>query len=181
MTRQSSLTTLKRKDSLFAWSQRYTSTCSLPLEDIPSHTQHLTFTCLQPKPAPSAASSSSQPPSTPSRIGASAPAAPQAPAPPAATARAPAAPATPSPAAPVGRSEPAVEGTPFHDPSALLIGSQSETVISQIESMGFARNDIDRAMRAAFFNPDRAIEYLLSVSPLPPPPPAVRLLRRRPH
>jgi UV excision repair protein RAD23 len=53
----------------------------------------------------------------------------------------------------------------FNDPSALLVGQQGNSVISEMESMGFERSQIERAMRAAFFNPDRAIEYLLSGIP----------------
>ncbi|BCR85014.1 putative UV excision repair protein (RadW) [Aspergillus chevalieri] len=114
----------------------------------------------KPKPAPSSAASS-QAPSTPTRAPTSTPAAPAAPAPSAATSTL-AVPATPSPAG----APPASTDTPaLNDPSALLSGSQSEPVIAQMESMGFAREDITRAMRAAFFNPDRAIEYLLNGIP----------------
>jgi UV excision repair protein RAD23 len=45
------------------------------------------------------------------------------------------------------------------------MGSAAEGAVAQMEAMGFARSDIDRAMRAAFFNPDRAIEYLLTGIP----------------
>jgi UV excision repair protein RAD23 len=34
-----------------------------------------------------------------------------------------------------------------------------------MEAMGFPRGEIDRALRAAYFNPDRAIEYLLNGIP----------------
>ncbi|KAJ5474871.1 UV excision repair protein (RadW) [Penicillium sp. IBT 31633x] len=112
----------------------------------------------QPK-APSSAAPS-QVPSTPAaRAPVSTPAAP--PAPQAATAPPPtAAPATPSPAGAAPSTDPA-----FGDPSALAMGSAAEGAVVQMEAMGFARTDIDRAMRAAFYNPDRAIEYLLTGIP----------------
>jgi UV excision repair protein RAD23 len=45
------------------------------------------------------------------------------------------------------------------------MGNEREAAVANMESMGFARADIDAAMRAAFFNPDRAVEYLLTVRP----------------
>lgn len=45
------------------------------------------------------------------------------------------------------------------------MGSAAEGAVTQMEAMGFARSDIDRAMRAAFFNPDRAVDYLLNGIP----------------
>ncbi|KAL9616508.1 MAG: hypothetical protein Q9160_008624 [Pyrenula sp. 1 TL-2023] len=105
--------------------------------------------------------SASKPPSTPSSNQTTA-----TPAPPAAPQAAPAttanAPSTPSPAPATGNaSDPAR----FNDPSALLVGNQGDSVVTQMEAMGFQRSEIDRAMRAAFFNPDRAIEYLLNGIP----------------
>ena len=47
----------------------------------------------------------------------------------------------------------------------MLIGSQSESTIREMESMGFPRADAERALRAAYGNPDRAIEYLLNGIP----------------
>ncbi|KAE8164988.1 hypothetical protein BDV40DRAFT_286470 [Aspergillus tamarii] len=120
--------------------------------------------CMVSKPkAPSSTATPSQAPSTPSRAAASTPAAPPAPAPvpaPSTNSSAPAPPATPSPP---GATQPS--DAAFNDPSALLSGSQGEAVISRMESMGFPRDDINRAMRAAFFNPNRAIEYLLNGIP----------------
>ncbi|EHA22422.1 hypothetical protein CBS63078_5989 [Aspergillus niger] len=117
--------------------------------------------CMVSKPKATSSGTSSQAPSTPSRAVTSTPAAPPAPAPSAASTT-PAVPSTPSPAA-AGTSQ--AQGSAFNDPSALLSGTQSEAVVAQMEAMGFARSDVNRAMRAAFFNPDRAIEYLLNGIP----------------
>lgn len=45
------------------------------------------------------------------------------------------------------------------------MGEQRTAAIAGMEAMGFPRDQIDAAMRAAFFNPDRAVEYLLNGIP----------------
>jgi hypothetical protein len=43
------------------------------------------------------------------------------------------------------------------------MGEQRNEAIANMEAMGFERSQIDAAMRAAFYNPERAVEYLLGV------------------
>lgn len=43
------------------------------------------------------------------------------------------------------------------------MGVQRQAAIANMVSMGFPQEQAERAMRAAFNNPDRAVEYLLSV------------------
>lgn len=109
-------------------------------------------TLLQPKvekpaavpatPAPAASSSTPAPPAAPAAASSAPAAAP--------------APATPTPAARTSDAN-------FNDPNALALGDQRAEAIANMEAMGFERAQIDAAMRAAFFNPDRAVEYLLNV------------------
>ncbi|KAI9645971.1 UV excision repair protein rad23 [Ciborinia camelliae] len=115
----------------------------------------------KPKPAPAAASSAPKAPSTP------APAAAATPAPPAAPAHFPslaniAVPATPSPA---GTSAPSVQATPSNETTGLAMGAERSAQIAEMQAMGFERSQIDMAMRAAFYNSERAIEYLLNGIP----------------
>lgn len=44
------------------------------------------------------------------------------------------------------------------------MGAERAEAIANMEAMGFERTQIEAAMRAAFNNPDRAVEYLLTVS-----------------
>jgi len=108
----------------------------------------------KPKAAPAApAASSSKEPSTP------APATTATPAPPAApvqssSASTPAVPATPTPA-----------GSGASQPAPGSVGAERAEAIANLESMGFERSQIEVALRAAFFNADRAVEYLLNGIP----------------
>lgn len=128
-------------------------TCVLKSDDRRSNS-------FQAKPAAAAAASSSKAPSTPAPAVAATPAPPAAPS--QSSTNAAPVPATPTPvgAAPIPATE-----TPatFNDPSALTIGAQRAEAVANLEGMGFERSQIDIAMRAAFFNPDRAVEYLLNV------------------
>ncbi|KAG6010421.1 hypothetical protein E4U43_008570 [Claviceps pusilla] len=118
------------------------------------------------KPAPVAESSTAAPPATPAQPIASTPAPPPAPAPPAAPTpptqfsfSQSAALATPSP----HRSGEA--GTGGQTASGLAMGAERAEAVANMEAMGFERSQIDAAMRAAFNNPDRAVEYLLNGIP----------------
>ncbi|CAD6442894.1 9e1e2ec2-840f-4811-81ff-ee1ce1127149 [Sclerotinia trifoliorum] len=115
----------------------------------------------KPKAAPAASSSATKAPSTPAPATAATPAPPAAPAHSSSTANT-AVPATPSPA---GTSVPSVQATPSNETTGLAMGAERSAQIAEMEAMGFERSQIDLAMRAAFFNSERAIEYLLTGIP----------------
>jgi UV excision repair protein RAD23 len=72
-----------------------------------------------------------------------------------------ASPTTTTAAAPPASSEQPVPAA-FTE-STLATGSQYEVAVNNLVDMGFPRDQVVAAMRAAFNNPDRAADYLMTV------------------
>ncbi|KAI0339801.1 UV excision repair protein Rad23 [Trametopsis cervina] len=126
----------------------------------------LVLTVTKPKPAPKAAAPTVPAPSTSAAAAPSTPAAPPStstpaasnPQPPNAPVLTPAQPATVD-------STAAVDQRDVQDGNAFVTGSALQTSVQNMIEMGFEREQVMRALRASFNNPERAVEYLFSGIP----------------
>jgi UV excision repair protein RAD23 len=57
----------------------------------------------------------------------------------------------------------ALNSTSLSSDSSFLSGEALQSTIQNMVDMGFPRDQVLRALRASFNNPDRAVEYLMTV------------------
>ncbi|KAG5716756.1 hypothetical protein E4T56_gene16209 [Termitomyces sp. T112] len=110
----------------------------------------------KPTPAAPAASTSSTTPVAPAPAAAPAPDTP---------AVAAVAPQSTEAAAASAASVPPASTPAFGDSSSFLTGEALQATINNMMEMGFERDQVMRALRASFNNPDRAVEYLFNGIP----------------
>lgn len=146
---------------MWSWCQRYEHRILASDMRPYAPNSNLKYHFSKPKAAPVAPAAPVAAPSTPAvPTPASAPA--PAPAAPAVSAPSPAPVSTPVPTATNTTSTPA-EPAPFGSSASFLSGAALQSTIQNMVEMGFERDQVMKALKASFNNPDRAVEYLMTV------------------
>lgn len=71
-----------------------------------------------------------------------------------------------SPVEPPKTTEPPSAAQSSRPEEVLAVGDQYNSAVANLMEMGFPKDQVEKAMKAAFNNPERATDYLLNVKSL---------------